>query len=121
MSRVVHFEIPANDTEKAVEFYKNVFNWEISKWEGPMEYWLVKTGDAPAPGIDGAIYKISENMNKPVNTIGVGNLEETIQKIKENGGQVITEIMPIPGIGIMVYALDREANIFGVLQPEMTK
>ena len=57
MNRVVHFEIPAKDIDKVVDFYKNVFNWEITHWEGQMEYWLVKTGEAPEMGIDGAIYK----------------------------------------------------------------
>ncbi|MGZ7136310.1 MAG: VOC family protein, partial [Methanobacterium sp.] len=38
MPRVVHFEIPADDPERAIEFYKNVFGWKIDKWEGPFDY-----------------------------------------------------------------------------------
>ncbi len=41
MSRVVHFEIPADDPARAVKFYEKVFGWKFQKWEGPMEYWLV--------------------------------------------------------------------------------
>src|SRR5439155_2181220 len=43
MSRVIHFEIPASDPERASAFYQKVFGWKIEKWPGPMEYWLVTT------------------------------------------------------------------------------
>jgi predicted enzyme related to lactoylglutathione lyase len=32
MPRVVHFEIPADDTGRAVKFYQKVFGWKIEKW-----------------------------------------------------------------------------------------
>ncbi|HPT75026.1 MAG TPA: VOC family protein, partial [Methanomassiliicoccaceae archaeon] len=56
MPRVIHFEIPAEDPERAVEFYKKVFGWKIDKWEGPIDYWLVMTGENDEPGINGAIH-----------------------------------------------------------------
>ena len=43
MLRVIHFEIPVDDPERAVNFYKKVFEWKIDKWEGPEDYWLVNT------------------------------------------------------------------------------
>ena len=45
MSRVVHFEIPADDPVRAAKFYEDVFGWKIEKWEGPFDYWLVTTGE----------------------------------------------------------------------------
>ena len=36
MSRVIHFDIEADDPQRAAEFYTKVFGWKISKWEGPM-------------------------------------------------------------------------------------
>ncbi|MGZ7164485.1 MAG: VOC family protein, partial [Halobacteriota archaeon] len=41
MPKVVHFELPADDTKRAVAFYEKVFGWAITKWEGPNEYWLI--------------------------------------------------------------------------------
>lgn len=38
MPRVVHFESSVKEPGKVVEFYKNVFGWKITKWEGPAEY-----------------------------------------------------------------------------------
>ena len=45
MPRVVHFEINADDVERAVQFYSDVFGWKAEKWAGPMEYWLIMTGE----------------------------------------------------------------------------
>jgi catechol 2,3-dioxygenase-like lactoylglutathione lyase family enzyme len=50
MSRVIHFEIPASDPERAANFYKKAFGWKIEKWPGPMDYWMVTTGTDGAPG-----------------------------------------------------------------------
>ena len=55
MPRVVHFEISADKPERATEFYKKVFGWNIQKWDGPQPYWLVATGSKSEPGIDGGI------------------------------------------------------------------
>jgi len=46
MPRVVHFEIHADDPQRAANFYQGVFGWDIKKWEGPEDYWLVTTGKA---------------------------------------------------------------------------
>ena len=46
MPRPVHFEIPAENPERAMQFYSTVFGWKFSKWEGPMDYWMITTGDA---------------------------------------------------------------------------
>lgn len=44
MGRVIHFELPVSDPERAAVFYKAVFGWKFEKWPGPMEYWMVSTG-----------------------------------------------------------------------------
>ena len=43
MPRVVHFEIVADMPERVMKFYKEVFAWEFKKWDGPQDYWFVKT------------------------------------------------------------------------------
>ena len=60
MPRVVHFESTANEPEKVVDFYQKVFGWKVTKWEGPQEYWLVETGEAEEPGINGGIMRSNE-------------------------------------------------------------
>jgi len=51
MPKVVHFEITANEPDRALAFYKNVFGWKFEKWDGPQEYWLITTGESNEPGI----------------------------------------------------------------------
>ncbi len=71
MPKVVHFEIPADNPQRAVKFYQKVFNWKIEKWQGPMDYWFVTTGEDKELGINGAIifsaapkaFKRRENLN----------------------------------------------------------
>lgn len=53
MPRVVHFEVHADDPERAANFYSGVFGWELAKWEGPQDYWLITTGPDDEPGING--------------------------------------------------------------------
>ncbi len=57
MPRVVHFEIHADDPERAVKFYQNVFGWELTKWGGPHEYWVIKTGPDGSLGINGGLVR----------------------------------------------------------------
>jgi uncharacterized protein len=55
MSGVVHFEFPADGPEQVTEFYKKTLDWKIQKWEGPVDYWLISTGEDSEPGINGGI------------------------------------------------------------------
>ena len=118
MPRVVHFEIPADDPERAAKFYERVFGWEIQKWEGPMDYWLVKTGEDDDMGINGAIMP-KEFGDKVRNTIGVDSFDEFAKKIESEGGKIITEKQTIPGIGTMAFFQDTEGNISGIIEPAM--
>ncbi len=118
MPRVVHFEIPADDPERAIEFYKNVFGWEIEKWEGPFDYWLIKTGEEEEPGIDGAIMK-KEMDEKLSNVIAVESFQEFFEKIEKSGGKMLTDKMHIPGIGITASFEDTEGNVLSIIEPEI--
>jgi predicted enzyme related to lactoylglutathione lyase len=118
MGRVVHFEIPSADPEKASGFYRDLFGWQIQDAGVGMPYFLAKTGEEE-PGIDGAIMGNDGTAKTVVNTIGVESLDTTLAKVKELGGQVVTDIMPIPGVGTFAYCKDLDGNLFGVLQAEM--
>jgi len=129
--RVIHFEINADKPERAAEFYRRVFNWDIKKWETPGEdtskehgdYWMVMTGDRKKPGIDGGLMKRMDKNAKTVNTIDVENLDSSIELVKQSGGKMIGEKLNIPSVGWMCYCKDTENNIFGMIQmsPEAIK
>jgi predicted enzyme related to lactoylglutathione lyase len=116
MSKVVHFEIPSDNFEKAKSFYSNVFGWKFQQW-GDMPYYMTQSGPKDEMGIEGALTKKSGYNMSVVNTIGVENLDEIIEVIKANGGEVF-EKMPIPTIGWFAYFKDPDGNIQGVMQPD---
>src|SRR5262249_10499088 len=55
MGRVVHFEIHAENPERAIKFYQGLLGWEFKKWDGPLPYWLITTGPKEQPGINGGL------------------------------------------------------------------
>jgi uncharacterized protein len=116
MPKVIHFEIPADDPERASKFYTDVFGWQIGKW-GPVEYWLVNAGDDKEPGINGAIFR-RDWMTTTTNTIGVPSVDDFTDKVVNNGGKVVRAKMAIPGIGWVAYCQDTEGNIFGIMQED---
>ena len=123
MPRVVHFEIHAEEPERAVAFYQQVFGWEISKWAGPHEYWLIKTGPDGQLGINGGLMRRRGSIDGTaviayVCTIDVPSVDEYAARITGHAGTVVVPKMPIPGIGWLVYAKDTEGNIFGIMQPD---
>ena len=82
MPKMVHFEIPVDEPERAIKFYTEVFGWKINKMPGSqMEYWLVKAGDDMEPGINGAIMARGQE-ECVVDTIRVPDIDEYIKKIK---------------------------------------
>ncbi len=120
MPKVVHFELPAEDPQRAVAFYTKVFGWSITKWEGPFDYWLVTTGSDDEPGINGAITPRMMPEQVTTDTIGVESVDDSLKKIVEAGGTVSQPKQAVPGIGYIAYCTDTEGNLFGVIQPDMS-
>jgi predicted enzyme related to lactoylglutathione lyase len=125
MSRPVHFEIHTENPERAVAFYSALFGWQFKKWDGPMEYWMIITGADPQPGINGGLVRRrgpaptdGQSVNAFVNTIGVGDLDATLQKLTALGGTIALPKMPIPTMGYLAYAKDTDGNLFGMMQPD---
>jgi predicted enzyme related to lactoylglutathione lyase len=117
MPRVTHFEFNADDPERAAKFYENVFGWKIKKWEGPIDYWVVNTGEKDTPGIDGGIMKRIDHETTIVN-IDVSDVDEFVKKIEEAGGKVVKPKEAIPGVGYFAYCSDTEGNLFGIMQED---
>lgn len=115
--RVVHFEIPSNQPEKTMEFFKNVFGWTFQQY-GNEEYWFAMTGDEKAPGINGAIMKKKDPGQPLVNSLSVANIDESIQSIEQAGGKIVMPKMAIPNAGWIVYFTDPDGNIHGAWQDD---
>jgi len=119
MPRVVHFEVTCDDVERAVKFYENVFGWKFNKWEGPIEYWLVNTGEKDQPGINGGFMKREKSDEGSVyNTIDVPSVDDYIAKIKQAGGEIEVDKVAVPGVGWFAYFKDPEGNVFGIMEED---
>src|SRR5438046_8805248 len=125
MPRVIHFEIHADDPDRAVAFYKTVLDWEFTKWDGPADYWLIRTGPDDQPGINGGLLRRHgptpaemQAVNSFVSTVDVPNVDEFVGKATAAGGMVALPKMAVPGIGWLAYVKDTEGNILGRMQPD---
>jgi len=118
MNRVLHFEISAEKPDEVISFYKKTFNWKFEKWEGPMKYWLIMTGDEKTAGIDGGLKERDEMGTNTINTIDVVSIDESIEKVTKNGGEIIIPKMAVPGVGWMAYFKDPQGNVFGIMQSD---
>ena len=116
MPRVVHFEIYADEVERATKFYSEVFGWQIHKWDGPDDYWLAITGREGEAGIDGAIMGRPEPGMNGMNFIDVASIDNFIAKIQVNGGILVRPKMAIPEVGYTAVCNDPEGNPIGLFQ-----
>jgi predicted enzyme related to lactoylglutathione lyase len=117
MSKVVHFEIPADDPERAVAFYREVLGWESSRF-GDIPYWLVQAGHGDEPGADGAISARDEIHRAPVVIASVEDIAAALARVRTNGGVIVQEQLPIPGMGWSAYFQDPEGNTVGLFQSD---
>lgn len=126
-NRVAHFEIHADDPERAVKFYTDVFGWKITKWEGgQMEYWMVETGPREeAGGINGGIIRrpcpatAGSGLNGFCCTMVVDNYDEMAAKVLANGGKEAMPKMALVGMAWQGYYIDTEGNTIGLHQPDV--
>ncbi len=118
MPRLVHFELNVKDVDKTKKFYENVFGWKIEKWDGPVDYWLIITGDESKPGIDGGLGQEEEGFPKVVNTIDVENVDAVVKRIESNGGEIVRPKHAVPGVGWLAYFKDAEGIVSGIMQED---
>jgi predicted enzyme related to lactoylglutathione lyase len=125
MPRPIHFEIHAADPERVQAFYRTLFGWQFQSWGGPVEYWVITTGDPGQPGINGGLVRRrgappaeGQAVNAFVCTVDVPDLEATLRTVSSAGGTLALPRMAVPGVGHLAYVKDPDGNILGVLQAD---
>jgi predicted enzyme related to lactoylglutathione lyase len=91
---------------------------EVYQWAGPVDYWLISTGDPKEPGIDGGLMPRHAPAQPCVNTVGVANLDEALKTVESAAGVCVAPKMPIPGVGWLAYCKDTEGHIFGMMHAD---
>ena len=118
--RVVHFEIPADDLERANEFYRAAFGWDISAVPG-IDYAMLGTtpsneeGGPLEPGaINGGMMLRDEARRSPIVTIDVDDIDQALRKIGELGGTTVLPKQEVMEMGYAAYFTDSEGNLMGL-------
>ena len=125
MGKVVHFEIPADDVERAKSFYGSVFGWDLQTMPiGEGEYTTVTTtpiDDTMRPtepgAINGGMMRRSDRTPSPVITIGVDDIDLSLKEVESAGGSTVTPKTQIPDMGAFAYFKDPEGNVMGLWEP----
>jgi uncharacterized protein len=127
---IVHFEIPADDPERAAKFYRELFGWQIKKWEGStddrenFEYWMVQTvptdaqGMPARPGVNGGLMRRMFPGQAPVNYINVEDVDQFVKKAEELGAKIMMAKHPVQGMGWFAQFTDPEGNVCAIWQTD---
>ena len=118
MPRISYLDFSADEPERAIKFYSAVFGWQIRKWEGPFEYWDIKTGEPNEPGIDGGLAKRSRPERSLTPFINVPSADDYTSRVEANGVKIVQAKTAIPGIGYMVIFKDTENNLLGLMEED---
>ena len=124
---IVHFEIPADQPERAAKFYREMFGWNINRWENPggIEYWMVETvptdaeGRPVRSGVNGGLMPQMYPTQAPVNYIAVEDVDEAVAKAERLGAKILMTRTPVPGMGWFAQLADTEGNVIAVWQTDM--
>ncbi len=121
-ARVVHFEVPFDDADRARRFYREVFDWQIQPVP-ELRYNMVSTGPVSAEGmptepgyIGGGMMQREAPVNHPVITLQVEDIDAALLAIKQHGGTPVGEKMAIGEMGFAAYFRDSEDNLLGLWQ-----
>jgi len=118
MPRFTFVDIAADDPQRAIKFYQDVFGWKIEKWEGPMDYWLIKTGDPSEAGVDAGLARREDPLQFMTPVIDVPSADDFAARVTASGGTIIQPKMTIPGVGYLVSCKDTEGNTFSIMQTD---
>jgi predicted enzyme related to lactoylglutathione lyase len=109
--KLVHIELPADDTSRAKEFWGQLAGWQFQTWEGPMEYNMFE-GE---PG--GGIYPRQNDERGVTVYFETDDIDGSVGRVRDLGGSA-DDKQPIPGIGWFSRCVDTEGNAFSLFQSD---
>lgn len=115
MPKVRYFEVTADDPERAVRFYSEVFGWFAEKWQ-EAAYWQISAGEEDEPGVSGAVRPRLDGATGTIDVIDVSDLDAALERVVAAGGRVVQARQTIPFQGYTAYCADTEGNVFGLIQ-----
>jgi uncharacterized protein len=116
MGRVIHFDIPIDDPDRASAFYREAFGLSVEQW-GEFPYWTL-SGGADEAGANGALTPRDQSPDSTVVYFEVPDIDAALEQVEAAGGTLETEKMPIPTVGWSAHVRDSEGNLIGVFQSD---
>jgi len=119
--RVVHFEVPFDDGDRARAFYQNAFGWSVMAIP-EMSYTIVSTGPSGDQGpsepgyIGGGLMERDEVFRGPNIVVDVEDIDATLAKVEELGGKIVRPRQEVGEMGFAAYFTDPEGNLTGLFQ-----
>lgn len=114
---LVHFEIPANNPEKLVDFHGALLGWKFEKMAG-MDYWSVMTVEEGEQGVNGGMMRRTNPQQTPMNYYEVESIDDFSSKVASMGGAVVMPKQAVPQMGWFGVYLDPDGNSFGLWQTD---
>jgi predicted enzyme related to lactoylglutathione lyase len=119
--RIVHFEIPFDDGDRARGFYQEAFGWNVQQVP-EMEYTMVMSGPTTEQGmpsepgfINGGMFDRKAGPARgPVITVDVDSIDATLEKVEKLGGSTVVARQPVGDMGFIAYFQDPEGNVMGL-------
>jgi predicted enzyme related to lactoylglutathione lyase len=115
VGRVVHFEVTADDVERAADFYAKALGWRSEGSPFAEGYKMAATGEGS--GINGAIMERKLQAQPTIVWVEVDDVNAAIESVRNAGGSTVNEKSTIPGQGQVIYVRDTEGNVLGLKQP----
>jgi predicted enzyme related to lactoylglutathione lyase len=114
MATIVHFDIPAEDPQRAKNFYATLFDWKFQEFP-EMQYSLFTTTNLDGtPGVGGGLGKRMDPSQRSMNYFGVPDIDAAVKQVRKLGGTTISGKMAVPQMGYLVNCMDTEGNPFGL-------
>ena len=118
MAAIVHFDVPAEDPERAKKFYAALFDWKYENVP-QFQYNLISTTNLDgSPGVGGGLGKRMDPSQRMMNYFGVKSIEASMKQVQALGGKMVSQKMAVPGMGYLANCLDTEGNTFGLWEED---
>ena len=115
---IVWFEIPADNVERAKNFYGELFGWKIEKFPGPMDYWHIDTGGSDDSPDGGLLKRQNAGHQGITNYINVASVDQFAAKVQKLGGKLCMPKTAVPQMGWFAICQDPENNMFALWEKD---
>lgn len=114
-NKMTHFAIHIDDIERVKSFYDNVFEWGFNSY-GQSDFLQIKSDKSENAELIGALQSrkyspVTEKLIGLECSFRVEDVDEIVQRVKSNGGEILMPKTAIPYVGWIAKFLDTEGNL----------